>query len=191
MKSLYINTTEKFLSLAFKDGDKYYHFESDGCRSQSEEIFSQIEEILHGNKISDLDFVVCLGGPGSFTGIRLGLSVVKGFSIAIGIPVIVIDNFMVVFYSLDKKAREFYVSLPSGEKEIFIEKLSENGDVLEKGKLIKKDEFKTDVKVFDNVKINPLRVLLNIEKNFSIENFVQQPIKPTYIKPHYAKVKVK
>lgn len=191
MKSLYINTTEKFLSLAFKDGDKYYSFESDGSRSQSEEIFLQIEKILHGNKISDLDFVVCLGGPGSFTGIRLGLSVVKGFNIAVDIPVIVIDNFMAVFYSLDEKVKEFYVSLPAGEREIFAEKLSENGDVLEPGKLLKKDEFKPYVRVFDNVKINPLNILLNIEKKFDAENFMQQSIKPTYIKPHYAKVKAK
>ena len=191
MKSLYINTTGKNLSLGFKNDDKFRFFESDGSRQQTEEIFLQIEKILCGSKISDLDFIVCLGGPGSFTGIRLGLSVVKGFNIAVNIPVIVIDNFMAGFYSIPEKSREFYVALSSGEKELFIQKFSESGSVLEVGKLVKKDEFKTDVKVFLNPEFDVLNILNSVEKTFDKEKFVQQSIEPTYIKPHYAKVKVK
>ncbi len=191
MKSLYINTTGKNLSLGFKDLDNFYFFESDGSHQQTEEIFLEIENILHGNKISDLDFIVCLGGPGSFTGIRLGLSVVKGFNLAVNVPVIVIDNFMAGYLSLLQKPDEFYVSLASGEKEVFVEKFSKNGEVLESGKLVKKDEFNTDVKVFDVLKFDVLNILKEIEKTFNKENFVQHPIEPTYIKPHYAKVKAK
>ena len=191
MKSLYINTTGKNLSLGFKDLDNFYFFESDGSHQQTEEIFLEIENILHGNKISDLDFIVCLGGPGSFTGIRLGLSVVKGFNLAVNVPVIVIDNFMAGYLSLLQKPDEFYVSLASGEKELFVEKFSKNGEVLESGKLVKKDEFNTDVKVFDVLKFDVLNILKEIEKTFNKENFVQHLIEPTYIKPHYAKVKAK
>ena len=191
MKSLYINTTGKNLILGFKDGDRYYSFESDGTHQQSEEIFTAIEKVLQKNKISDLDFIVCLGGPGSFTGIRLGLSVVKGFNIATDVPVIVINNFMAAFYSLKEKSGEFYITLLSGEKELFTEKFSDNGDVLEEGKLVKRENFKPYVKVFENPLINPFDVMVEIEKNFDVKNFTQKPIEPTYIKPHYAKVKAK
>ncbi len=191
MKSLYINTTGKNLILGFKDEKDFYSFESDGVRQQSEEIFGDISNILHGNKISDLDFIVCLGGPGSFTGIRLGLSIVKGFNIAVNVPVIVIDNFMAGFLSIAQKPDEFYIILPSGEKELFTKKYSKVGQVLEEGKLCKKEEFKSDVDIFENPKVDILSVLLAIEKDFDNKNFVQKTIEPTYIKPHYAKVKVK
>ena len=191
MKSLYINTTGKNLILGFKDGKKFTSFESDGIRQQSEEIFGDIENILQKNKVSDLDFVVCLGGPGSFTGIRLGLSIVKGFNIAVNVPIIVIDNFMAGFLSIPEKPEEFYITLPSGERELFSKKYSKMGQVLEEGKLCKKDEFKSEVPVFENPKVDILSVLSAIEKDFDIESFKQKPIEPTYIKPHYAKVKVK
>ena len=73
----------------------------------------------------------------------------------------------------------------------YIKLVSKNGEVLESGKLVKKDEFNTDVKVFDVLKFDVLNILKEIEKTFNKENFVQHPIEPTYIKPHYAKVKAK
>lgn len=191
MKSLYINTTGKNLILGFKDGDNFFSFESDGSHQQTEEIFPEIEKILNKNKISDLDFIVCLGGPGSFTGIRLGLSVVKGFVLAVNVPVIVVDNFMAGFYSIPQKESEFYVALSSGERELFTQKFACDGKVLEVGKLVKKDEFKTDVPVFLNPKFDVSAILSEIEKKFDKASYVQAPIEPTYIKPHYAKVKAK
>ena len=53
MKSLYINTTGQKLSLAFKDGENFSNFLSNGTKSQSEEIFSAIEKILNGVKINE------------------------------------------------------------------------------------------------------------------------------------------
>jgi tRNA threonylcarbamoyl adenosine modification protein YeaZ len=191
MKSLYINTTEKNLILGFKDGEKFLVSESGSEHQQSEIIFSDMEKILDGNKVSDLDFIVCLGGPGAFTGIRLGLSIVKGFNIALGVPVITLNNFMASFYSLPKQKDDFYIAISSGMNELFVSKFSPDGNVLEEGKLVKKEEFNPDCKVFLNLKINPEMVLLQVEKNFDKEKFVQEEIKPTYIKPHYAKVKAK
>ncbi|MBR1544414.1 MAG: tRNA (adenosine(37)-N6)-threonylcarbamoyltransferase complex dimerization subunit type 1 TsaB [Alphaproteobacteria bacterium] len=191
MKSLYINTTGRNLNLGFKDGDDFRFFESDGILSQSEEIFPAIMKILGQNKISDLDFIVCLGGPGSFTGIRLGLSIVKGFNIAVGVPVITLNNFMASFYSIKDKVNEFYIALSSGVAELFVSKFSSNGKVLEEGKLVKKDSFQPLEKVYFDTQIDTKAVLFQVEKNFDKKSFKQGGIEPTYIKPHYAKVKAK
>ena len=91
MKSLYINTSNQLLEICFKNNDKIVDFISDGKKSQSEEIIDAISSTLNGTKISDLDFIVVNVGPGSFTGIRLGLSVIKGFLIATNTSVICIN----------------------------------------------------------------------------------------------------
>ncbi|MCR5506883.1 MAG: tRNA (adenosine(37)-N6)-threonylcarbamoyltransferase complex dimerization subunit type 1 TsaB [bacterium] len=195
MKSLYINTVEKNLSLGFKDGDKFNLVESSNQVQQSEKIFPLISEALGKNKISDLDFIVCLSGPGSFTGIRLGLSVVKGFNIAVGVPVITLNNFTALLYSVmdevEKKGEDFYIAIPSGMSELFVAKFSCDGKLLEEGKLVKKENFHPLEFVYFDLKVNVEKVLLQVEKTFDKSTFEQKPIEPTYIKPHYAKVKAK
>lgn len=40
-----------------------------------------------GIPVSDLDLVACADGPGSFTGLRIGMATAKGFAAARGLPV--------------------------------------------------------------------------------------------------------
>jgi len=53
-----------------------------------------INQILKENKIQaiDLDAVAISAGPGSFTGLRIGTAVAKGFCYATGIPLIAINT---------------------------------------------------------------------------------------------------
>lgn len=191
MKSLYINTTGNKLSLAFKNGDKFNVFESDGQKSQTEEIFTQIKAILNGVLVKDLDLVVCLGGPGSFTGIRLGLSVVKGFNIAVNVPVVVIDNFVATVYSIDESILpdRFQILIPAGVNDVYSAIMERNGIEVEAPKIIKKDLVSRKIETFSDVVLNPQRILERVEASVDLKNFVQPAIGPTYVKPHYAKVK--
>lgn len=42
---------------------------------------------MSGIKVEEMDLYVCTIGPGSFTGIRIGMATVKGFALAMGKPV--------------------------------------------------------------------------------------------------------
>ena len=184
----------------------------DGMASQSGEIFAILERVLGSVEVRDLDFVVVLGGPGSFTGIRLGLSIAKGFSLAVKVPVVVVDNFQAAVYSMDvailpkAAAGEFYVRIPAGVNDVYVKKFDGNGVALDAGKIVKKPEFATDVQVVDVVDFNPAKIVVAVEKSLLTgadvgtgtqtgavvdwrKNFVQGEIVATYIKPHYAKVK--
>ncbi len=190
MKSLYINTTEKLLSIAFKNGSEFDKFISSGEKTQNEEIFNVLENILNGNKISDLDFIVILTGPGSFTGIRLGISIVKGFMMSTNIPVIPINNFNAVYYTIKNQVKDdFLITIDAGGNDLFSVEMNKDGNNLSEPQIIKKDDLKNDIQIFSDVKINIEKVLYEIEKNFNKENFKQSTIDATYVKPHYAKVK--
>lgn len=59
-------------------------------RQLAETLHSKISELLagQGKAIADLEGIVCYKGPGSFTGLRIGLSVTNALSYSLGIPVV-------------------------------------------------------------------------------------------------------
>ncbi len=62
--------------------------------SHAEKLHVFIEELLTENnlKFSDLNAIAVSQGPGSYTGLRIGVSSAKGFCYALNIPLIAIDT---------------------------------------------------------------------------------------------------
>ena len=62
--------------------------------SHAEKLHVFIEEILKENniKLQDLNAIAVSKGPGSYTGLRIGVSSVKGMCYALSIPMIAIDT---------------------------------------------------------------------------------------------------
>ena len=71
----------KVLALVEESSDQYIH---------SEKLHMFIQKCLEesGRKLADLDAVAVGKGPGSYTGLRIGVSAAKGFCYALGIPLI-------------------------------------------------------------------------------------------------------
>jgi len=53
-------------------------------------------------KIKDLDGIAVVNGPGSFTGLRIGLSVTKGLLYALGIPVVAANALEVAAHQIQQ-----------------------------------------------------------------------------------------
>ena len=69
------------------------------CRTgQAERIFPAIAELLarNGATYADLTRVAVTTGPGSFTGVRIGLSAARGLGLALGIPVIGVPSLLAI-----------------------------------------------------------------------------------------------
>ncbi len=93
MKILAIDTATKFLSLGIYDSGKVYEYNLELGTKLSSLLAVTIKRVLDalGLDTADLDYLVCGLGPGSFTGMRVGLSAMKGLAWAgskplIGIP---------------------------------------------------------------------------------------------------------
>lgn len=91
-------------------------------RTFSELLLSTVSELLAeaGLTAAELDGVVVVRGPGSFTGIRIGVSAAKGLAEALGIPLIAISRLELLarkapggsaFAVLDAGRGEFYGGL--------------------------------------------------------------------------------
>lgn len=57
-------------------------------------LFGEIEAMLarHGFRVAGVDLFAAAAGPGSFTGVRVGLTAVKGLAEACGKPAVAVSN---------------------------------------------------------------------------------------------------
>lgn len=94
MKVLYIDTTTPDLVVAIVEENKTVSIidKAVGVR-HSETLCNKVQELLTGVSLhfADLDAYACAVGPGSFTGIRIGVSTVKGYATAVERPYIAVN----------------------------------------------------------------------------------------------------
>ena len=107
MKILAIETTGHFASVAL--GSEMIQNDTD--YSHLQEISPMCMEILEkaGLKGSDLDAIAVSRGPGSFTGIRIGLATAKGLAVIWNKPVITVPTLKSFAYRSDIKPGDFVV----------------------------------------------------------------------------------
>ena len=90
-KFLLIESSGDVCSAAVSDGTQIIAEKSIlEKNSHSTYLASYVDEVLKksGNEIKDLDAVVVGGGPGSYTGLRIGVSLAKGLCFGAGLPLI-------------------------------------------------------------------------------------------------------
>lgn len=92
---------------------------------QAERIFPAIGDLLARNNVTyaDLTRLAVTTGPGSFTGVRIGLSAARGLGLALGIPVVGVPTLLALSLTatcdalavlLDARRGEAYFQLFSG-----------------------------------------------------------------------------
>ncbi len=89
-----IESTTDVCSVALgKDGEVLDYRENRDGRNHASLLTVYIEELLkaHAINANRLDAVAVSGGPGSYTGLRIGVSAAKGICFAAGIPLIAIS----------------------------------------------------------------------------------------------------
>jgi tRNA threonylcarbamoyladenosine biosynthesis protein TsaB len=84
--------------------------ESSENKSHASQLTVFIGELLAetGLRVSDLDAVAVSKGPGSFTGLRIGVSTAKGLAYAGTIPLIGIDTTLSMFHGIDETVKRKY-----------------------------------------------------------------------------------
>jgi tRNA threonylcarbamoyladenosine biosynthesis protein TsaB len=88
MKLLAIDFSAGILSIAVSDNDKIFYSETDAGMKHSEIAMPCIDKLLKELSIkpNELNGVLCMNGPGSFTGLRVGYSIAKALALSLSIP---------------------------------------------------------------------------------------------------------
>ncbi len=74
----------------FDDGKQLGEVRWQAHRELAETIHKQLAKLLNKSSISleNIDGIVCFRGPGSFTGLRIGLSVANALAYSLDIPIV-------------------------------------------------------------------------------------------------------
>lgn len=102
---LALETSEKIcgVCLYFSD-DKYFESKINLKNSHSEKIFSSINYVLKSADINikDVEEIAVSTGPGSFTGLRIGMSAAKGLALGSNIPIVPVPTFEAIALQVKK-----------------------------------------------------------------------------------------
>lgn len=113
---LNIETSTKVCSVSIsKDGSDYLLKENETENySHSETLNVFIEELIKSSEIElkDLDAIAVSGGPGSYTGLRIGTSSAKGLCYALEIPLIAINTMRGMYELIKRKHTDFDFYIP-------------------------------------------------------------------------------
>jgi tRNA threonylcarbamoyladenosine biosynthesis protein TsaB len=99
MRILAIDTALGLCSAAVVDGERVPAGASEAMQQgHQERLAPLVAEIMAeaGLAFADLDRIAVTVGPGSFTGLRVGLSFAKGLGMALDIPVVGLDSLVVI-----------------------------------------------------------------------------------------------
>lgn len=124
--------------------------------THSETLLPMVKRVMEGHSFSELDAIAVTAGPGSFTGVRIGIATVKGIAFNDNIPCISVSTLEAIAYNfvdencivcavMDARRMQFYNALFKVE----------NGKVqrLCDDRAISIEDLRKELSVLDNVVI--------------------------------------
>ena len=91
---LFIDTHDELITVGLKNGEELYLKTQESEYSHSIYTMPMIESLFKDNNfnVKDLKKIIVVNGPGSFTGIRIGLSIAKTMAYALNIDINTISS---------------------------------------------------------------------------------------------------
>ena len=155
--------------------EKYFSLKLILKHSHAEKLFEIIGSVLNLALITqtDLKSIALSIGPGSFTGLRIGMSAAKGIAQALSIPIIPVPTFEALAYQISRILPDkflFIIANKVGRDELYFAKFQIMGNnyiFKEELKIVPLLEFSSlvkDVPVFGSV------VTLDTDINIDVKN---------------------
>lgn len=200
MITLFLDTSNiKLIVGIIKDNDCISLISQDNDKNLSSKVLPLIKSMLEDSNIliDDVKRIIIVNGPGSFTGVRVGVTIAKTFAWAKQIDIIPISSLRVM--ATTEVSTDYIVPLIDARRDCFYAAMydkKENNVIddiyISRSELLKKIEEKTSL---DNVtfvsydEINDIDIILpNININ-KINEYCSKmkPINPHSVNPNYLK----
>lgn len=197
MRTLYIDTSSSYLYSGIVEDNKLLcETKKEFAQNLSEEAMPEIAKLFKSINLNakDIDKIIVVDGPGSFTGIRIGMTIAKVYAWSLNIPITTISALEAMNISTDTlkicvpmiNARRGYVfaAAYNNENKAIIEPTHIKMDNLfEKllGKdyiIITNDDFDINI---DTVNYNP-DILRIVNHYVDKENINPHAVNPVYLK---------
>jgi tRNA threonylcarbamoyladenosine biosynthesis protein TsaB len=126
---LAIDTSTERAGIALGDGREMFTRSWEAGRTQTTSVLPAIDALLHEAEISPavLAAIAVATGPGTFTSLRVGMSIAKGLVLAREIPLIGIPTLDIAAGAVTD-AHELIVVLPAGRGRVVWQRYGEHGE---------------------------------------------------------------
>ena len=118
---LAVDTSSRYLAVLGVKGAKVAgRYLEDCALKHSVVVMEEVDKVLTEADLSpeECDFFAAVTGPGSFTGIRIGISTVKGFAVATGKPLVSVTAFELLAYNIEDD--NFYTVIDAAHSHYYV-----------------------------------------------------------------------
>ena len=155
MRYLYIDTSSSYLYTAIVEDNKVLsEIKEEYGQSLSEVALPRIASMFEDTKLEpkNIDKIIVVNGPGSFTGIRIGLTIAKVYAWGLNIPITTIYSLEAMAISSNKKT--YHVPMINARRGyVFSAIYDENYNEVLKPQHIPLTELQDKLKDIDNYEI--------------------------------------
>ena len=185
MYSLFISTYDKLITISLlKNGELLENIEIESNQNHSSLVIPNIEKILSNNDIntSYLNEIIVVNGPGSFTGVRLGVTVSKTLAYTLNIPIKTITSLECMSVSIEKNTNKLSVIFDL--KGAYVGYFDKDNNLLEDYVYLNKKEYEEYVKDKKDYLITDYK--FDVEKIYRYLK-LKNSINPHLVNPIYIK----
>lgn len=178
MYTLFVDTHSEFIYLALFNDSNMFIKQKESFHEHSKLVLPMLEELMNEVNITfkDIESIIVVNGPGSFTGIRIGLSIVKTLGYTLNIPVYPISTLTLYLISSDlncdkmaviKDNKGYYISVFDKDNNIKVE-----------------EEYLDNLNDYTNYKIVDNKIDINKVKEYksNLERVNIHLLKANYVK---------
>ncbi len=179
---LFIDTHDELITVGLKNGEELYLKTQESEYSHSIYTMPMIESLFKDNNlnVNDLKKIIVVNGPGSFTGIRIGLSIAKTMAYALNIDINTISSLTAYLISNNNGEKRraviednkgYYISVfDENDNNIVPEFYSENDEYSDYKTVESKLDVNKIIDYFEGMKSeNPHFVKANYVKKIEVE----------------------
>lgn len=173
---LFIDTHDELITIALKTKDNLYIKTQESEYSHSIYTMPMIESIFNDNnlEIKDLEKIIVVNGPGSFTGIRIGLTIAKTIAYLLNIKINTISSLK--SYLISSDINDNKMAVIEDNKGYYISAMDKNNNIILEEQYVSENNY--DYKIVEH-KLD-IEKIIDYLKNTESEN-------PHFIKANYIK----
>lgn len=178
MYTLFLDTHDELITVALMNNENLYVKTQESEYSHAVYLMPMVKNILLENSldVKDIKDIVVVNGPGSFTGLRIGLSAAKTMAYSLNIPIYLISSLSAYLVS-DNHDGDKMCTIED-TKGFYISIFDKNNNI------VKDEEYIEEISSYENV--YKVKNKLDVRK---VIDFAKQsvPVNPHLVRANYVK----
>ena len=181
------STRERLVVIGVVNDNKYYKVVREGNKRHMPLLMPTIEEVLRkiDTSIENVSYISSVIGPGSFTGIRIGVACVNAFALALNKPLVSVNSFELMAYNVTKPS---ILLIEAGHNAYYGAKIDKPfGSLYDYGYYTEEDLENINIdKIYQQKEYDYINEFVRVAKSKAVISDTQEVLRPLYLRKSQA-----